>query len=107
MKLTTIAIICIMATAAPVFAEEPEEAEFITYKINIDKDDNFEQELQENKELFERLKNKNLFANWTKEGNKIPQNAKDAFKKPSFDDNVEVNKEETDYIRCVKGTTTK
>jgi len=96
-----------MATATPVFAEEPEKEDYITYKINIDKDSNFEEELESNKELFEQLKNNNLFANWTKEGNKVPENANEAYKKPSFDDSVEVNKEETDYTKCIKGTTTK
>jgi hypothetical protein len=107
MKAAIIVIAGIMATAGPVFADQPQQTEYITYKINIDKDSNFEKELQNNQELFEQLKNKNLFANWTKEGNQIPKDAKDTFKKPSFDDSVEVNKEETDYIKCGKITTTK
>ena len=107
MKAAIIVIAGIMATAGPVFAEQPKEGEYITYKIKIDKDEDFEQLLEENEELFKQLNNKNLFTNWTKKQSDIPKDAAESFKKPSFDDNVEENKEETDYIKCGKITTTK
>jgi len=107
MKAVIIVIAGIMATAGPVFAEQPKEGEYITYKIKIDKDEDFEQLLEENEELLKQLNNKNLFTNWTKKQSDIPKDAAESFKKPSFDDNVEENKEETDYIKCGKITTTK
>ena len=107
MKAAIIVIAGIMATAGPVFAEQPKEGEYITYKIKIDKDEGFEQLLEENEELLKQLNNKNLFTNWTKKQSDIPKDAAESFKKPSFDDNVEENKEETDYIKCGKITTTK
>ena len=107
MKAAIIVIAGIMATASPVFAEQPKEGEYITYKIKIDKDEDFEQLLEENEELFKQLNNQNLFTNWTKKQSDIPKDAAESFKKPSFDDNVEENKEETDYIKCGKITTTK
>ena len=107
MKAAIIVIAGIMATAGPVFAEQPKEDEYITYKIKIDKDEDFEQLLEENEELLKQLNNKNLFTNWTKKQSDIPKDAAESFKKPSFDDNVEENKEETDYIKCGKITTTK
>ena len=107
MKAAIIVIAGIMATAGPVFAEQPKEGEYITYKIKIDKDEDFEQLLEENEELFKQLNNQNLFTNWTKREADIPKDAAESFKKPSFDDNVEENKEETDYIKCGKITTTK
>jgi len=107
MKAAIIVIAGIMATAGPVFAEQPKEGEYITYKIKIDKDEDFEQLLEENEELLKQLNNKNLFTNWTKKQSDIPKDAAESFKKPSFDDNVEENKEETDYIKCGKITTTK
>ena len=107
MKAAIIVIAGIMATAGPVFAEQPRESEYITYKIKIDKDEDFEQLLEENEELFKQLNNHNLFTNWTKKQSDIPKDAAESFKKPSFDDNVEENKEETDYIKCGKITTTK
>ena len=107
MKAAIIVIAGIMATAGPVFAEQPKDGEYITYKIKIDKDEDFEQLLEENEELLKQLNNKNLFTNWTKKQSDIPKDAAESFKKPSFDDNVEENKEETDYIKCGKITTTK
>ena len=107
MKAAIIVIASIMATAGPVFAEQPQKTDYIIYKINIDRDGKFERELESNKQLFEQLKNNNLFSNWTKDQSQIPENAREAFKKPAFDDSVEDNKEKTDYIKCARGTTTK
>jgi hypothetical protein len=107
MKAAIIVIAGIMATAGPVLAEQPKNVEYITYKIKIDKDEDFEKLLEENEGLLKQLDNKNLFTNWTKKETDIPQDAAESFKKPSFDDNVEENKEETDYIKCGKITTTK
>ena len=107
MKAGIIVIAGVMAMAGPVFADQPERTNYITYKIKIDRDDNFEKELENNKEFFEQLKNNNLFSNWAKDQNQIPANASESFKKPSFDDNIKVNKEEADYIKCTRGTTTK
>ena len=107
MKAAIIVIAGIMATAGPVLAEQPKNVEYITYKIKIDKDEDFEKLLEENEGLLKQLDNKNLFTNWTKKETDIPKDAAESFKKPSFDDNVEENKEETDYIKCGKITTTK
>jgi len=107
MKASIVVIAGIIATAAPVFAEQPKDGEYITYKIKIDRDKDFEQLLEENEDLLKQLNNKNLFTNWTKKQSDIPKDAAESFKKPSFDDNVEENKEETDYIKCGKITTTK
>ena len=107
MRFTIVAFTLIMAVAGPVFAEQPNEADYITYKIKIDRDENYDQMLEDNKEIFEQLKSHNLFSNWTKKGEQIPENASEVYKKPSFDDSIEANKEETDYIKCVRGTTTK
>ena len=107
MKLMLIVIAAVLATTAPALAEQPKNREYITYKIKIDRDEDFEQLLEENEELLEQLNNKNLFTNWTKRQSDIPKDAAESFKKPSFDDSVEENKEETDYIKCGKITTTK
>ena len=58
MKAAIIVIAGIMATASPVFAEQPKEGEYITYKIKIDKDEDFEKMLEENKDLFQQLNKK-------------------------------------------------
>ena len=107
MKAAIIVIAGIMATAGPVFAEQPKSAEYITYKIKIDKDEDFEKLLEENEGLLKQLDNKNLFTNWTKKESEIPKDAAESFKKPSFSDSVEDNKQEADYIKCGKITTTK
>jgi len=107
MKAAIIVIAGIMATASPVFAEQPEDGEYVTYKIKIDKDEDFEKMLEENKDLFQQLNNESLFSNWTKKQSDIPKDASESFKKPSFNDNVEENKEQTDYIKCGKIITTK
>jgi len=107
MKAAIIVIAGIMATAAPVIAEQPKEADYITYKIKIDKDEEFEKLLEENKDLFQQLNNESLFSNWTKKDSDIPKDASESFKKPSFNDSVEENKEETDYIKCGKITFTR
>ena len=104
MRLTFIVLAAFMATAAPVFAEEPE---FINYKIKIDRSESFEADLEKNRELLRQLKGNTLFSNWTKDGSDIPKGAKDAYKKPAFHDNVVEGNKETDYIKCVKGIVTK
>tara|TARA_R110000796_G_scaffold149944_1_gene266739 strand:- start:760 stop:1083 length:324 start_codon:yes stop_codon:yes gene_type:complete len=107
MKVGIIVVAGIMAMAAPVFAEQPAERTLITYKIKIDRDENYEKMLEDNKQVFEQFKNPNLFSNWAKRNIQIPEDASESYRKPSFDDSVETNKEETDYIKCVRGTTTK
>jgi hypothetical protein len=107
MKVGIVVIAAIMTMAGPVFADQSEEPGYVTYKIKIDRDEEYDKMLEENKEIFEQLKNHNLFSNWKNNADKIPSGASEAYKKPSFDDSVEANKEETDYIKCVRGTTTK
>ena len=106
MKVGFISLVFMMLFAAPVFAEDT-DAIFINYKIKIDRDENYEQMLEKNKEVFEQLKNENLFSNWTKPATDIPENAKDIYKKPAFSANVDKHNEKTDYIRCDEITPTK
>jgi|TARA_R110001606_G_scaffold392060_1_gene560687 hypothetical protein len=107
MKVGIVVIAAIMTMTGPVFADQSEEPGYVIYKIKIDRDEEYDKMLEENKEIFEQLKNHNLFSNWKNDGDRIPSNASEAYKKPSFDDSAETNKEETDYIKCVRGTTTK
>jgi|TARA_R110000744_G_scaffold32467_1_gene75961 hypothetical protein len=107
MKVGIIVFTGVMALAAPVFAEQPEAPQYITYKIKIDKNEEFEKHLDKSEQFFEQLKNNNLFSNWTKKGSDIPHDAGESFKKPSFNDSIEADKQKADYIKCTKGTTTK
>lgn len=104
MKLTLIAIAGFMAVAAPVFANEPV---VVNYKIKIDKDENFEEQLKNNEAFYEQLKGNNLFSNWTKDGQEIPENASEMYKKPTLTDDVVEGNQETDYIKCERGIVTK
>ena len=49
----------------------------------------------------------NLFSNWTKEGQEIPENASEMYKKPALTNDVVEGNQETDYIKCEKGIVTK
>ena len=104
MKLMFIVTAAIMATAAPVFAEQPSH---VNYKIKIDRDENFEEQLKKNEEFFEQLKGNNLFSNWTKDGQEIPENASEMYKKPTLTNDIVEGNQETDYIKCEKGIVTK
>ncbi len=104
MKLMLIVIAAVIATTAPALAEEPT---YVTYKIRIERDENFEEQLKKNEEFFQQLKGKNLFSNWTKNGQEIPKNASDMYKKPALTNDVVEGNQETDYIRCEKGIVTK
>ena len=106
MKIVPIVIIAFMAMTAPVFAQA-EEPVWTIYKIKKDTNEDYENMLEQNKELFEQLKNENLFENWVKPEKEIPNNAKDIYKKPAFSDTMEEHSETTDYIRCEENMFTK
>ena len=78
-------VVGILFATAPVFADE---ADFISYAIKIDKDQNYEKMLEKNKEIFEKLDGTFLFSRWLKEEKQIPNNAKDLYTKPAFSVNV-------------------
>ena len=96
MKLAIITVVGILFATAPVFADE---ADFISYAIKIDKDQNYEKMLEKNKEIFEKLDGTFLFSRWLKDEKQIPNNAK-----PAFSVNVGERNKEVDYIKCEKGT---
>ena len=104
MKLIFTVLAVVIATTTPAFAENPV---YVNYKIKIDKDENFEEQLRKNEEFFEQLKGNNLFSNWTKEGQEIPENASEMYKKPALTNDVVEGNQETDYIKCEKGIVTK
>lgn len=104
MKLMFIVMAAVIATTAPAFAEEPA---YVNYKIKIERDENFEEQLKKNEEFFQQLKGKNLFSNWTKNGQDIPKNAGEMYKKPALTNDVVEGNQETDYIKCEKGIVTK
>ena len=104
MKLGIITVVGILFATAPVFADE---AEFISYSIKIDKDQDYEKMLEKNKEIFEKLEGTYLFSRWLKEEKSIPNNAKDVYTKPAFSVNVGERSKETDYIKCEKNTSIK
>tara|TARA_R100000388_G_C7117368_1_gene99391 strand:- start:17 stop:331 length:315 start_codon:yes stop_codon:yes gene_type:complete len=103
MKLTFVALAAFMTIAAPVFAEE---IDLFSYRIKIDKDSEYEKILENNKEIFKQLENKNLFSKWLKDPQDIPENAKDVYKKPSFFVNVEEHNKKINYIKCEETTPT-
>ena len=104
MKLIFTVLAAVIAITTPAFAESPV---YVNYKIKIDKDENFEEQLRKNEEFFEQLKGNNLFSNWTKEGQEIPENASEMYKKPALTNDVVEGNQETDYIKCEKGIVTK
>tara|TARA_R100000455_G_C6166895_1_gene49890 strand:+ start:115 stop:429 length:315 start_codon:yes stop_codon:yes gene_type:complete len=104
MKLIFTVLAAVIAITTPAFAENPV---YVNYKIKIDKDENFEEQLRKNEEFFEQLKGNNLFSNWTKEGQEIPENASEMYKKPALTNDVVEGNQETDYIKCEKGIVTK
>tara|TARA_A100001515_G_scaffold106594_2_gene87374 strand:- start:4 stop:318 length:315 start_codon:yes stop_codon:yes gene_type:complete len=104
MKLMFIVMAAVIATTSPAFAEEPA---YVNYKIKIERDENFEEQLKKNEQFFQQLKGKNLFSNWTKNGQDIPKNAGEMYKKPTLSDNVVEGNQEIDYIKCEKGIVTK
>jgi hypothetical protein len=104
MKLIFTVLAVVIATTTPAFAETPAH---VNYKIKIDKDENFEEQLRKNEEFFQQLKGNNLFSNWTKDGQEIPENASEMYKKPAFTNDVVEGNQETDYIKCEKGIVTK
>lgn len=100
MKAGFVTLAFMLLIASPVFASE---IDYITYKIKIDRDENFEEQLEKNEEFLKQLKGSNLFSNWTKNGQEIPKNAGDMYKRPALTDNVVEGNQETDYIKCEKG----
>ena len=104
MKAGFITLAFMMLIASPVFADE---AHYVTYKIKIDKDENFENQLKKNEQFLKQLKGTNLFSNWTQNGQQIPDNASEMYKKPSLRDDIVEGNQETDYIKCERGTVTK
>jgi hypothetical protein len=66
MKITLIILAAIMTTAAPVFAEQPSH---VNYKIKIDRDENFEEQLKKRRVLRATQRKQSFFKldkRWTR-----------------------------------------
>lgn len=103
MKLAVVVFMTIMSITGPVLAEDP--GTVVHYKIKIDQDEGTKKMMQENKETFSQLRDKGLFGKWTNKEN-LPENAKDAYKKPSYRDNINTEEKAQAFIQCVRDTFT-
>ena len=102
-KLFKNAILILLFCATSSFAQEPT---YINYKIKMDTNQEYEDILEKNKELFKNSKSNKLFLNWIKRGQDATIDGSKAFKKPSFDVNIAVKENNSDYIRCLEETNT-